>query len=169
MMREFPKMAVSIMRELAHRLELTNQQLRAALSELRELRETVAQSEVFAVGSRVLPDQCDFPRAGLRQVLRFAHHRFKPSAAKRAAKLRNNAERARMIAAFRDFDIRCVFWRRDDARRQVVIQKRRRLRGKHAKIAFHRRYSSAGSASPADVQSRRHDASWRRASRWLTM
>ena len=39
MMREFPNMAVSIMRELAHRLELTNQQLRGALSELRQLRE----------------------------------------------------------------------------------------------------------------------------------
>jgi len=38
MVREFPNMAVSIMRELAHRLELTNQQLRTALSELRELR-----------------------------------------------------------------------------------------------------------------------------------
>lgn len=42
MVREFPKMAVSIMRELAHRLELTNQQLRTALSELRELRESAA-------------------------------------------------------------------------------------------------------------------------------
>src|SRR4029078_9978020 len=40
MVREFPNMAVSIMRELAHRLELTNQQLRTALSELRELRES---------------------------------------------------------------------------------------------------------------------------------
>jgi CRP/FNR family cyclic AMP-dependent transcriptional regulator len=39
MVREFPNMAVSIMRELAHRLELTNQQLRGALSELRRLRE----------------------------------------------------------------------------------------------------------------------------------
>ena len=42
MVREFPTMAVSIMRELAHRLELTNQQLRTALSELRELREGAA-------------------------------------------------------------------------------------------------------------------------------
>ena len=42
MVREFPNMAVSIMRELAHRLELTNQQLRTALSELRELREGAA-------------------------------------------------------------------------------------------------------------------------------
>jgi CRP/FNR family cyclic AMP-dependent transcriptional regulator len=39
MVREFPKMAVSIMRELAHRLELTNRQLRTALSELQQLRE----------------------------------------------------------------------------------------------------------------------------------
>jgi len=39
MVREFPKMAVSIMRELAHRLELTNRQLSAAQSELRRLRE----------------------------------------------------------------------------------------------------------------------------------
>src|SRR5215213_8547030 len=39
MVREFPNMVVSIMRERAHRLELTNQQLRTALSELRELRE----------------------------------------------------------------------------------------------------------------------------------
>jgi hypothetical protein len=38
--REFPNMAVSIMRELAHRLELNNNQLRTALSELQRLRET---------------------------------------------------------------------------------------------------------------------------------
>ena len=38
MIREFPNMAVSIMRELAHRLELTNNQLRAARSELQQLR-----------------------------------------------------------------------------------------------------------------------------------
>ena len=39
MVREFPNMAVSIMRELAHRLELTNNQLRTALSEVQRLRE----------------------------------------------------------------------------------------------------------------------------------
>ena len=42
MVREFPTMAVSIMRELAHRLELTNKQLRTAVSELRQLRESAA-------------------------------------------------------------------------------------------------------------------------------
>jgi CRP-like cAMP-binding protein len=40
MVREFPAMAVSIMRELAHRLELTNNQLRGAMSEVKRLRET---------------------------------------------------------------------------------------------------------------------------------
>lgn len=39
MVREFPTMAVSIMRELAHRLDLTNNQLRGALSEVQRLRE----------------------------------------------------------------------------------------------------------------------------------
>lgn len=41
MVREFPSMAVSIMRELAHRLELTNNRLRTALSEVERLREGV--------------------------------------------------------------------------------------------------------------------------------
>ena len=39
MVREFPTMAVSIMRELAQRLDATNNQLRSALSEVRRLRE----------------------------------------------------------------------------------------------------------------------------------
>jgi len=39
MVREFPTMAVSIMRELAHRLELNNRQLSTALTEVRRLRE----------------------------------------------------------------------------------------------------------------------------------
>ena len=44
MVREFPAMAVSIMRELANRLDATNTQLSAALSEVRRLRETPGQS-----------------------------------------------------------------------------------------------------------------------------
>jgi CRP-like cAMP-binding protein len=39
MIREFPNMSVSIMRELAHRLELTNNQLQRALSEVQRLRQ----------------------------------------------------------------------------------------------------------------------------------
>ncbi len=45
MVREFPTMAVCIMRELAHRLELTNNQLRTALSEVRRLREDPVNQE----------------------------------------------------------------------------------------------------------------------------
>jgi CRP/FNR family transcriptional regulator, cyclic AMP receptor protein len=40
MVREFPNIAVSIMQELAHRLEANNNQLRAALAETKRLRET---------------------------------------------------------------------------------------------------------------------------------
>jgi CRP/FNR family cyclic AMP-dependent transcriptional regulator len=40
MVREFPNMAISIMQELAHRLESTNNQLRTALAEIERLRET---------------------------------------------------------------------------------------------------------------------------------
>src|SRR5437667_9406358 len=39
MVREFPTMAVSIMQELAHRLDLTNHQLSTALAEVKQLRE----------------------------------------------------------------------------------------------------------------------------------
>jgi CRP/FNR family transcriptional regulator, cyclic AMP receptor protein len=39
MVREFPNMAVSIMQELAHRLEATNKQLSTAHSELERLRQ----------------------------------------------------------------------------------------------------------------------------------
>ena len=39
MVREFPTMAVSIMQELAHRLDLTNNQLSKALAEVKQLRE----------------------------------------------------------------------------------------------------------------------------------
>jgi CRP-like cAMP-binding protein len=38
MMTEFPQMAVAMLRELAHRLEMTNERLRAALAESETLR-----------------------------------------------------------------------------------------------------------------------------------
>ena len=44
MVREFPAMAVSIMQELAHRVESSNNQLRTALSEVRKLREQSSTS-----------------------------------------------------------------------------------------------------------------------------
>jgi hypothetical protein len=37
--REFPNMAISIMQELAHRVESMNNQLSTAMAEVRKLRE----------------------------------------------------------------------------------------------------------------------------------
>ena len=51
MVREFPTMAISIMRELAQRLDANNKQLSAALSENRRLREAPAhQAEATPAG-----------------------------------------------------------------------------------------------------------------------
>jgi CRP/FNR family cyclic AMP-dependent transcriptional regulator len=44
MVREFPTMAISIMQELAHRLEATNNQLRAAVAETNRLRQTAGHA-----------------------------------------------------------------------------------------------------------------------------
>jgi CRP-like cAMP-binding protein len=41
MVREFPNISVSIMQELAHRLDVTNNQLRATMAEVKRLRERV--------------------------------------------------------------------------------------------------------------------------------
>ena len=41
MVREFPNMAIAIMQELAHRLELSNNRLREAHAEIKRLHETV--------------------------------------------------------------------------------------------------------------------------------
>jgi hypothetical protein len=101
------------------------------------LASSCAQAEVFAVRSGVLPDQRDFAGAGCRQVFRLAHHGLEAPAAKFSAKLRNDAERAGMIAAFRDFDVGGVARRGHNARGQIVVQKSGRLRGQHAQIAFH--------------------------------
>jgi CRP/FNR family transcriptional regulator, cyclic AMP receptor protein len=45
MVREFPNMAVSIMRELAQRLDSTNHQLSAALAEVKRLRENAGTTD----------------------------------------------------------------------------------------------------------------------------
>ena len=92
-----------------------------------ELREAVAQVEVFAVGGCVLADQGDFASAGGGEIFRFADDGFESAAAEFAAKLRDDAEGAGVIAAFGDFDVGLVLRRGDDARRQVVIEKCRGL------------------------------------------
>ena len=61
-----------------------------------------------------------------------------------------------MIAAFRNLDVRRVLRRGDDARRQVVIKKRRRLRGQHAQIAFDRFHDALDFAGADDRVHFRH-------------
>ena len=48
MVREFPAMAVSIMRELAHRLDSTNNKLSSALAEVRRLRDDAPAAQQAA-------------------------------------------------------------------------------------------------------------------------
>ena len=90
-----------------------------------QLRQAVAQAQIFAIGSRVLADQRHFAHACSGQIFRFAHDGFKSAAAEFSAQLRNDAERAGMIAALGDLDVRGVPRRGENARRQVVIEVRR--------------------------------------------
>ncbi len=117
---------------------------------LKQLRQAVAQAQIFAVRSRVLSNQSNLACARGREILRFAHDGFKSSAAERAAQLRNDAERAGMIAALGDLDVRGVARRGDHARRQVVIEKRRRRSGQHTQVAIHGFENSLHFAGPHD-------------------
>src|SRR5258707_15440985 len=100
-----------------------------------QLRQAVAQSQIFAVGSSVLADQRDFASSSGGQIFRFAQHRFEPPAAEFSAQLWNDAERAGMIAAFGDFYVSGGFWSGENARGQIVIKKSRRPGGQDTKIA----------------------------------
>ena len=60
-------------------------------------------------------------RAAGRQRARFHENRLFRARAERAAQLRDDAERARMIAAFGDLQIRRRRRRRDQARQEIVL------------------------------------------------
>src|SRR5580692_2542396 len=101
-----------------------------------QLRQAVAKAQILAVGSRVLADQGNFARASSGEILRFTNDGFKTAAAKCSAQLRNDAEGTGMIAAFGDLDVRGVARGGNNARRQVVIEKRRRCGRQHPQIAM---------------------------------
>ena len=88
------------------------------------MREPVFYTEVFAVSGGVLPDKIDLANALRVQASRFADHGFRTPASIRATVLRDHAERARMVAAFRDLDVGVMLRRGKNARCQVVIQVR---------------------------------------------
>ena len=89
---------------------------------LQQQRQPIFQAEVFAVAGGVLPDQRDLAHALLRQALRFGDDGLKAARAKLAAKLRNNAERAGMIAALGNLDVGRVLRRRQNARGVLVVE-----------------------------------------------
>ena len=89
---------------------------------LQQQRQAVFQAEVFAVAGGVLPDEGDFANALLGQLLRLGDDRLEAARAKLAAQLRNDAERAGMIAAFGDLDVGRVLRRGQQARRVLVVQ-----------------------------------------------
>ncbi len=100
-------------------------------------RQAVAQAKVFAIGSRVLPDERHFADAGRGEIFRLAHDGFKPPAAEFSAQLRDDAERAGMVAAFGNLDVRGVFRRRENPRRKIVIQiRRKRRRARRIRLQF---------------------------------
>ena len=65
----------------------------------------IGDAQVFAVRGGVLPDQINLADALLEKARGFGNDGFQLAAAEMAAILRDHAEGARMVAAFRDFDV----------------------------------------------------------------
>jgi hypothetical protein len=84
---------------------------------------------VDTVGARVLADDEQFLHAGFEQALRFAEHVAHRPADEVTAQARDDAERAAVVAAFADLQIRIVLRRQLDAlRRQQIDERVVRLR-----------------------------------------
>src|SRR3954467_14969670 len=84
---------------------------------LKQQREAIFQSEVFAVAGGVLANEGELAPSRFDQALCFGDHRLEMSGTELATQLRDDAEAARMIAAFRDLDVGRVPGRGQDARR----------------------------------------------------
>src|SRR3974377_535993 len=84
--------------------------------------ESIFQAKVFAVAGSVLPDEGDFANALLREMLRFGDHGLEAARAELAAQLRNDAERAGMIAALGDLDVSRVLRSGQQARGVLVVK-----------------------------------------------
>ena len=82
----------------------------------------VFQAEVLAVAGGVLADEGDLPHTGAGQPLRLGDDRFKTPRAELPAQLRNDAERARMIAALGNLDVRSMAWSRQHAGCGFVVE-----------------------------------------------
>ncbi len=85
-------------------------------------RQAIFQAKIFAVAGRVLPDERDLADARLRKPLGLGDDRLETARAELAAQLRNDAEGARMVAAFGNLDVGGVAGRGQDARRVIVVK-----------------------------------------------
>src|SRR5262249_39483369 len=83
--------------------------------------EAVVDPEVFAVASGVLADEVNLADPLLEQARCLRDHRLEAAAAEFAAILRDHAESARMIAAFRNFDVGEMAGPSRCARRLLVV------------------------------------------------
>ena len=86
--------------------------------------EAGAVFDVHAVGARVLRDDEQLLHAGLHQVLGFLHHLADRAAHEVAAHRGDDAERAAVVAAFGDLQIRVVPRRELDALRRDEVDER---------------------------------------------
>ena len=82
---------------------------------LKKLCQLPLAVEIDAVAARILRDDDELFHAALRQILRFFHELFHRAAAVPAAELRDDAERAVVVAALRDAQIRVVLGRGQNA------------------------------------------------------
>ena len=88
-------------------------------------RKPILNPQILAIAGRILPDQRDLLHSACHQSLRLGNYRLKAPRAKFSAQVGNDAEAARMIAAFRDLDIRRCASGRQEARRVFVVEIRR--------------------------------------------
>ena len=84
--------------------------------------QTVFQAKVFPIAGGVLPDQVNLPHTLTEESGGFGNDRLKTSAAELPSVLRNHAERARVVATFRDLHIREVARRGQNPWRQIVVE-----------------------------------------------
>src|SRR5262249_40587264 len=81
-------------------------------------------------------DEGYFARAGRGEVFGFPHNGFETTAAESSTKLRDNAKRTGVIAAFGDFKVSLMFRRGDHTGCEIVIEKSRRFRRKDLLFAL---------------------------------
>ncbi len=89
---------------------------------VQQMREPAAPEAAVASPHRgVLRDEDQLAHAGRRERARLGEDRLLAARAEAAAQLRDDAERARMIAAFGDLQVRGGRRRRDEPRQKVVL------------------------------------------------